>query len=96
MLLVEQELFILPEYMSSPPVFSGVCVTRSLVLCECVLGRCLSFCPVSFYIVLSVRHRCTDSDNPFGIFKLFMIPAFLKVTLLNLDIKELKRLAGDF
>jgi hypothetical protein len=31
--LGEQELRTLPEYLSSPPVFSGVCVTRSLVLC---------------------------------------------------------------
>ena len=31
--LVEQELLTLPEHLSSPPVFSGVRVTRSLVLC---------------------------------------------------------------
>ena len=31
--LVEQELLTLPEYPSSPSVFSGVRVTRSLVLC---------------------------------------------------------------
>ena len=29
-------------------VFSGVCVTRSLVLCVCCVDRCLSFCPFSF------------------------------------------------
>jgi hypothetical protein len=29
---VEQELLTLPEHLSSPPVFSGVRVTRSLVL----------------------------------------------------------------
>jgi hypothetical protein len=28
---VEQEVRTLPDHMSSPPVFSGVCVTRSLV-----------------------------------------------------------------
>ena len=33
--------------MSSPPVFSGVGVTRSLVLYVCFVDRCLSFCPVS-------------------------------------------------
>ena len=27
-----------------PPVFSGVRVTRSLVLCVCFVDRCLSFC----------------------------------------------------
>ena len=42
-ILVEHELFILPEHLSSPPVFSGVRVTRSLVLCVCFVHRCLSF-----------------------------------------------------
>ena len=28
----------------SPPVFSGVRVTRSLVLCVCFVDRCLYFC----------------------------------------------------
>ena len=32
---MEQELPTLPEHPSSPPVFSGVRVTRSLVLCVC-------------------------------------------------------------
>jgi hypothetical protein len=32
----------------SPPVFSGVGVTRSLVLCVCFVDRCLSFCTCSF------------------------------------------------
>ena len=31
--------------LSSPLVFSGVRVTRSLVLCVCFVDRCLSFCP---------------------------------------------------
>jgi hypothetical protein len=34
-LLVEQELITLPEHLSSPPIFSGVRVTRSLDLCVC-------------------------------------------------------------
>ena len=46
--LVEQELSTFPEHLSSPPVFSGVCVTRSLVLCVCFVDRCLSFWPFSF------------------------------------------------
>ena len=45
---MEQELLILPEHLSSPPVFSGVCVTRSLVLYVCFVDRCLSFCAFSF------------------------------------------------
>jgi hypothetical protein len=46
--LVEQELLTLPEHLSSPPVFSGVHVTWSLVLYVCFIDRCLSFCPFSF------------------------------------------------
>jgi hypothetical protein len=34
-MLVEQEIVILPEHLSSSSVFSGVRVTRSLVLCVC-------------------------------------------------------------
>jgi len=30
------------------PGFSGIPVTRSLVLCVCFLDRCLSFCSFSF------------------------------------------------
>ena len=46
--LAEQELPTLPEHLSSPPVFSGVRVTRSLVLYVCFVDHCLSFCPFSF------------------------------------------------
>ena len=46
--LVEQELLTLPEHLSSPPVFSGDCVTRSLVLCVCFVDCCLSFCTFYF------------------------------------------------
>jgi len=45
---VEQELLTLPEHLSSPPVFSGVRVTRSLVLCVYIVDRCLSFCTFCF------------------------------------------------
>ena len=52
---VEQELLIFPEHLSLPSVFSGVRVTRSLVLCVCFVDRCLSFCTFSFghYVVCS-------------------------------------------
>jgi hypothetical protein len=46
--LMEQELLTLPEHMSSPLFFSGVRVTRSLVLCVMFVDRCFSFCPFSF------------------------------------------------
>jgi hypothetical protein len=71
--LVEQELPTLPEHLSSTLVFSGVRVTRSLVLYVCFIDRCLSFCLFSFGLVLSVLLRYTDSDYPFGIFKLFLM-----------------------
>jgi hypothetical protein len=45
--LVEQQLLSLPEQLSSPPVFSGVRVTQSLVLYVCCFDRCLFFCPFS-------------------------------------------------
>jgi hypothetical protein len=56
--LVEQELLILPDHMSSPPVFGGVRVTRSLALC--VVDRCFSFCtffywPLCFLIFFDIR-----------------------------------------
>ena len=47
-LLVEQKLNTLPEHLSSPPVFNGVRVTRSLVLYVCFVDRCLHFCTYSF------------------------------------------------
>jgi hypothetical protein len=47
--LVEQELLTLPEHLSSPPVFSGVRVTWSLVLCVCFADRCMSFCTFFFW-----------------------------------------------
>ena len=47
--LVEQELLTLPEHLRSPQVFSGVPVTRSLVLYVCFVGRCLSFCTFFFW-----------------------------------------------
>jgi len=53
--LVEQELPTLPEHLSSPPIFSGVRVTRSLVLYVCFVDRLLPFCTFSFghYVVSS-------------------------------------------
>jgi hypothetical protein len=63
--LVEQELLTLPYHMSSPPVFSGVRVTRCLVLCVCFVDRGFILA-----IVLSVLLRFTDYGYPFGIFKL--------------------------
>jgi hypothetical protein len=69
--LVEQELLTLPEHLSSPPVFSGVCVTRSLVLYVCFPDRCLSFCAFSF-------GRCVVCSSIYG----FWLPLWYLQTLL--------------
>jgi hypothetical protein len=61
---VEQELLTLLDHLSSSPVFSGVRVTRSLVLFICYVFL--------LAIVLSVLLRYMDSDYPFGIFRLFL------------------------
>ena len=55
-----------PEFT---PVFCGVGVTRSLVLYVCVVDRCLYF---FFWPSCCRLLRFTDSDYPFGIFKLFL------------------------
>ena len=55
-----------PEFT---PVFSGVAAIRSFVLCVCFVDSCFLF-PLT--IMLSVL-RYTDSDYPFGIFKLFLV-----------------------
>jgi hypothetical protein len=61
--LMEQVLYTLPEHTSSPPVFSGVRVTRSLVLWECFADHCCPFVLFLLAIVLSVLRRYTDSDD---------------------------------
>jgi hypothetical protein len=71
--LVEQELLTLPEHLSSLPGFSGVRVTRSLVLYVCFIDRCLSFCTFSF-------GRCVVcSSSIYG----FWLPLWYLQTLLT-------------
>ena len=68
--LVEQELPTLPKKMSSPPVFSGARVTRSLALCSCSVDRS---CPFSFcHCVVCSCSIYGFWLPPFGIFKLFL------------------------
>jgi hypothetical protein len=69
-LLVEEELLTLPEHLSSPPDFSGVRAIRSFVVYVCFVDR--FFVLYLLAIVLFVL-RYTDSDCPFGIFKLFLL-----------------------
>ena len=70
---MEQERLTIPEHLSSPPVFNEVRVTRSLVLCVCVVDRCLSFCPFSF------GNRVVCSFSIYG----FWLPLWYLQTLLN-------------
>ena len=70
--LVEHKLLTLQENLNSLQGFSGICVARSLVLCVCFVDRCLLFVFVLSVIVLSVLLWFTESDYPFGIFKLFV------------------------
>jgi hypothetical protein len=69
--LVEQELLTLPEHLSSPSVFSGVRVTRSLVLYVCFVDRCLYFCTSSF------GHCVVCSSSIYG----FWLPLWYLQTL---------------
>ena len=71
--LVEQELLFLPGHLISPPVFSGVHVTRSLVLYVCFAYRCLSFCTFSF------GHCVVCSSSIYG----FVLPLWYLQTLLD-------------
>jgi len=67
------------------PIFSGVRVTRSLVLYVCFVDRCLSFCTFFLLaIVLSVLLRYTDSEYPFSIFKLFLPHVYIDCVMINI------------
>jgi len=52
MVLVEQELLTLPDHLSSSPVFSGVRVTRSFVLCVCFVDNCLFYLDIVLSVLL--------------------------------------------
>ena len=68
--LVEHELLTLPEHRSSPLVFSGIRVTRSLVLYVCFVDRSLSFCTFSF-------GQCVVCSSTYG----FWLPFWYLQTL---------------
>jgi hypothetical protein len=72
--LVEQELPTLPGHLSSPPVFTGVRVTRFLVLYVCFVDRCLSFCTFSF------GHCVVCSSSIYGFWlSLWYLQLFLRI-----------------
>jgi hypothetical protein len=67
--IVVQELLTIPEHLSLAPVFSGVRVTRSLVLCVCFVDHCLSFCPFCFWPLC-----CLSFDLPLWYLQTLLIP----------------------
>jgi hypothetical protein len=75
--LVKQEQFTFLEHPSSVPVFCGVCVTRSLVLCVCFVDHCLSFCPALPLCCPSFDLRILITPFGFGILKLFLRKAVI-------------------
>ena len=79
--LVEQEQLTFTEHPSSVPVFSGVCVTRSLVLCVCFVDHCLSFCPFLSLCCLSFDLRIRITPFGFGILKLFLRKAVINFSI---------------
>ena len=69
---VAEGWYNLNVYLSSPPVFNGVRVTRSLVVYVCFIDRCLSFCTFSF------GHCGVCSSSIYG----FWLPLWYLQTLL--------------
>jgi len=65
--LVEQEPLTILEHLCSPPMLSGVPVTRSLVLC---VMFCKSLFVLFHLVIVSSGLRFTDSEYTVGIFKL--------------------------
>ena len=53
--LMEKKLLTLPEHLRSPPVSTGVRVTRSLVLYACFVDRCLYFWPLCCLFFFDIR-----------------------------------------
>jgi hypothetical protein len=57
---VEQDLLTLQEHMSSPPVFSGVRVARSLSLCSFLPLYCLSSFDLRHPELLAPFPKCVE------------------------------------
>ena len=81
---MEKKQLTLPEHLSSPPVFSGVRVIRSLVFCVCFVHRYLSFFTFSFgfSFLLSVL-RFTGTDYPLSYLQTLLTAHFLLCTHLH-------------
>jgi hypothetical protein len=76
------ELLTLQEHLSSTPVFSGVRVTRSIVLWVWFVDRCLALCTIS-------SGHCVVCSSIYG----FRLPLWYLQTLLtcaNVQMQQLK------
>ena len=80
--LVEKDMPTLPEHPSSPPVFSGVRVMRSLVLYVCFVDRCLPLCCLFFFDIRFLIAPLVSSNSSckielsvflFGCFYFFLL-----------------------
>ena len=80
-----------PEHMSLPPVFNGVRVSQSLVLCVCFVDRYLSFCTVSFGHCAFLIIPLVSSNSSYSIhfikliLKLFISKIKIQQTFLHLN-----------
>ena len=89
--LLKQELPTLPEHMSSLPVFSGVRVTRSLVLCVCFVDHCLTcfffswpLCCLFFDLQILITPVVSSNSSPrweFWVHKISVTPTLLLMFL---------------
>ena len=80
--LAGQEMPTLPEHRNPPLSFSGVHVTRSLVLYAYFVDRCLSFCTFSVGHCVVICLRYTNSDYPFKYLTIVMVMYDIRNTYL--------------
>jgi hypothetical protein len=83
---VVPELPTLPEHLSSPPIFSGVRLSRFLIVCVCFVDRCLYFFPFCF------GHCVVCSSLIYGCLIKFWcltstIPEYMEILIINNKIK---------
>jgi hypothetical protein len=73
-----------PEHLSSPLVFSGVRVTRSLVLSVCFVDRSLSVCTFSFghcVVCSSAINPVVSSNSSFSIKEIICFTFYSKIQI---------------
>ena len=86
---MEQELLTLPEHLSSPSVFSGVRVARSLVFSVVFCRPLLVFLTIfRLDIALPVHLRFTVSDYPFWYLETFLGYSLVSVCITLLSPSE--------